>query len=430
MAFACDLVAAMQPEVFVELGTHFGESYFAFCQAIQEQKIPCHTFAVDRWSGDQQMGPYDEDVFEEVEAWNQSHYAGFSSLLRMTFDEAVNRFPNESIDLLHMDGLATYGAVRHDFDTWLPKLKPGAIVLLHYATERHEVFDVHRCWLELCERYQTFAFSHHGGLGVLRIPGPARETGVLEVLFGKDTLLQKRLVAYYDVCASRLAEDKQKTGEWETRTQVFWRAAKETFCEPRSAQRWHTLQTTPTTVCIKLPPLDAPEVLRLDIADRRTRLFVHQVSLLGTSGRRFWFRKGSKFFEDVRFAGMRVFPTGGRALVIVKDKDCFLELPLDDALRAELARGAVMELELRGIATDLCIDALADRLWFGISKIKMLRSRLEVESPGRNGTSETAVSDDDQTTLSDLQRLITERDDEICRLRAALDQAVRRNLRN
>ena len=198
----------------------------------------------------------------------------------------------------------------------------------------------------------------------------------------------------------------------------------------RSAERWHTLRTTASTVRVKLPPTDGPEELRLDIAEKRTSFLVHQVSLLDLSGRRFWFRKGSKLFEDGRFAGMHVFPSGGRAFVIVNDKDCAVRLALDDALRAELARGAVMELGLQGIEAGACVDALADRARLGSSQVKMLRSRLrKVESSRRNGTStETENSDGNQETQPDAQRLIAERDDEIYRLRAALALAVRQNL--
>jgi hypothetical protein len=109
-----------------------------------------------------------------------------------------------------------------------------------------------------------------------------------------------------------------------------------------------------------------------------------------------------------------------------------VRLALDDALRAELTRGAVMELELQGIEADACVDALADRARLGSSQVKMLRSRLrKVESSRRNGTStETENSDGNQETQPDAQRLIAERDDEIYRLRAALALAVRQNLEN
>jgi hypothetical protein len=127
---------------------------------------------------------------------------------------------------------------------------------------------------------------------------------------------------------------------------------------------------------------------------------------------------------------MYAFPSGGRAFVTVGDKGCLLLLPVDDALRADLARGAVMELELQGIETGACIDGLAARARLGMSQVKMLRSRLRsVASPMRNGTpAETENSDENQETQPDAQMLIAERDDEIYRLRAALALAVRQNL--
>ena len=106
--FACDLVDSLQPSVLVELGTHYGESYFAFCQAIQASGQPGSAFAVDTWEGDAHTGRYGEDVFEEVDAHNRAHYASFSTLLRMTFDLAAEQFSDESIGLLHIDGLHSY----------------------------------------------------------------------------------------------------------------------------------------------------------------------------------------------------------------------------------------------------------------------------------------------------------------------------------
>src|SRR5579864_3340097 len=212
--FARDLVAALEPGIFVELGTHFGESYFAFCQAIQENGTPCTAFAVDTWRGDQHSGLYGPDVLEDVDRYNKSLYSSFSSLVRMSFDEAVGRFQDQAIDLLHIDGYHTYEAVRHDFETWLPKLKPGAIVLFHDTAVRRDDFGVWRYWAELQKRYTTFEFRTHSGLGVVSIPGPRPERGVLELLFRKSKSLPARIRAYYDMCATRLEHEKGKAGEY------------------------------------------------------------------------------------------------------------------------------------------------------------------------------------------------------------------------
>ena len=45
LPFAHDLIAAVRPSLIVELGTHYGESYFAMCQAVQENAISCKCYA-------------------------------------------------------------------------------------------------------------------------------------------------------------------------------------------------------------------------------------------------------------------------------------------------------------------------------------------------------------------------------------------------
>ena len=170
LPFASWLIKEITPKLFVELGTHSGNSYFSFCQAVTESNLSTKCFAVDTWKGDKQSGFYGEEIFDYVNAHNQNHYAGFSRLLRMTFDDATNYFNDGSIDLLHIDGLHSYDAVKHDYETWLPKLAPTAVIVFHDTNVRERGFGVWKLWEELRVCYPlNIEFTHSHGLGVLQL---------------------------------------------------------------------------------------------------------------------------------------------------------------------------------------------------------------------------------------------------------------------
>lgn len=165
--FAFWLVPALRPRKIVELGTHHGMSYFAFCQAVATAGLDTKCIAVDTWQGDEHAGFYSDDVYGQVEEVNNTKYSRFSTLIRATFDEAVDQIDDHSIDLLHIDGRHRYDDVRHDFETWMPKLSDRAVVLLHDTEVRHKDFGVWKYWKELESEYRTFNFHHGNGLGVL-----------------------------------------------------------------------------------------------------------------------------------------------------------------------------------------------------------------------------------------------------------------------
>ena len=168
--FAFWLVEACQPRLLAELGTHWGYSYMAMCQAVADLGLPTRCCAVDTWQGDEHAGFYGEEVFAAVDAYNSKHYGGFSQLLRCSFDEAILRFKDASIDLLHIDGRHYYEDVRHDFETWLPKMSQQGIVIFHDTEVREHEFGVWRLWGELKQRYQHHFEFHHGhGLGILSV---------------------------------------------------------------------------------------------------------------------------------------------------------------------------------------------------------------------------------------------------------------------
>tara|TARA_A100001011_G_C13728696_1_gene602595 strand:+ start:62 stop:553 length:492 start_codon:yes stop_codon:yes gene_type:complete len=86
----------------------------------------------------------------------------------MKFSEALRKFDENSIDLLHIDGFHSYEAVSGDFNTWYPKLSTKAVVLFHDTHEFQPKFGVHRFWAEIKNKYpeQCFEFEHSHGLGV------------------------------------------------------------------------------------------------------------------------------------------------------------------------------------------------------------------------------------------------------------------------
>jgi hypothetical protein len=210
LPFANDLIAETKPSIIVELGTHYGESYFGFCQAVTENNIACSCYAVDTWMGGPHSGDYDESVLEEVSTYNSAHYGSFSYLLRATFDEAAANFSDESIDILHMDGLHTYEAVSHDFHNWIGKVKPGGVVLFHDVMARHADFGVWRFWEELAKSYHCFAFTHNWGLGVFRKPGGnIADNGLFAALFEGPQEYKDHIRKFYATCALTLAYEQE-----------------------------------------------------------------------------------------------------------------------------------------------------------------------------------------------------------------------------
>ena len=194
-AFAYDYVRNERPSCIVELGSYYGCSAFAFLQAMKDGGISGSFYAVDTWEGDSfTKNDYREDIcgqykkiqdkcfsgsdfsFEidssdkELHTWDTASVKG-AHMLRMTFDEAVRLFEDNSIDLLHIDGSHLYEDVKHDFLTWKNKVKKDGIIFFHDIADEEvfgEVMGSHVFWEELKSEYPlTLEFPFSFGLGVL-----------------------------------------------------------------------------------------------------------------------------------------------------------------------------------------------------------------------------------------------------------------------
>jgi len=211
LKFAEWLIRKKQPKIFVELGSHWGHSYFAFCKSVVEAGLDTKCFAVDTWQGDSQAGRYNEEVYQAFISINENLFTYFSTPLRMTFDVAVHLFKDNSIGILHIDGLHTYENVKNDFEKWLPKMEENSIIIFHDTCEHKNDFGVWKLWKELKNNYPNhFEFKHSSGLGVLNIskkiknlrdwiPG-AKEEEITEfgpVSFSCSNIIQKIIQKIY-----------------------------------------------------------------------------------------------------------------------------------------------------------------------------------------------------------------------------------------
>ncbi|MEP6818520.1 MAG: glycosyltransferase [bacterium] len=204
------LVDILRPGIIVELGTFSGVSYCGFCQAVGELGLDCECYAVNTGEGDPQSGFFGAQVREDLRQHHDPLYGGFSTLLQSTFDEALNRFADRTIDLLHIGGYHTYESLKHDFEGWLPKMSSRGVVLFGDTNDRHDDFGVWQLWDELKPRYPHFELTHEHGLGLLAV-GAEVPVGIRDFLDASEseaTLLRE----FFNQLGQRLrqVQDKQQ----------------------------------------------------------------------------------------------------------------------------------------------------------------------------------------------------------------------------
>lgn len=193
--FAYDLVCNTKPGRIVELGTYWGFSFFTFCQAVKDQKLNTDLYAIDSWEGDKQTGFYGKEVLEYIKNTTKKDFPKQNiHLLKGLFEKQLPKFKDGSIDILHIDGLHTYKAVKKDFQSWIPKMKKDGIILLHDVCVVKDDFGVHKLWEEIKKEFQTIEFYHSHGLGVVFLGKNIFESNAGEIKYYYQRLYEDELV--------------------------------------------------------------------------------------------------------------------------------------------------------------------------------------------------------------------------------------------
>lgn len=125
--FAIQLIKKMQPSVTVELGVDYGYSIFAFAYP----KLG-RVYGIDWFQGDIHAGL--RNVEQEVKRLCKEVENRLSinniEIIKGDFQQIATEW-TQTIDVLHIDGLHTYEAVKNDFETWSRFLNQDGCVLFH-----------------------------------------------------------------------------------------------------------------------------------------------------------------------------------------------------------------------------------------------------------------------------------------------------------
>jgi hypothetical protein len=337
------------------LGTHTAESFFAFCQSIGESGVQCEAIAVDTWRGDAHTGAYGDEVFREVDGYAREHYPSFTKLLRMTFDEANPRFADGQIDLLHIDGMHTYEAVRHDFDTWWPKVKPGGVVVMHDSFDRHDGFGVWKLLEELRTQFSVSEFFHSHGLGIVVKPGGENRNHVANAMVYADDDALRNLRRYYQVCAGNLEQEyetakRARCAEWDVTSQLFWRDAVTGFSEQSSIRLAHVVRAQGSEATLELPPaLTAYAEFRLDLTLLFALLELQSIRVVDIDGNELCHWTMPESLTILQVGGLQAVLSndGTGAILLNTPVGSQIRLPVSHAELERLQRGGSFVLQMK-----------------------------------------------------------------------------------
>jgi predicted O-methyltransferase YrrM len=141
--------------VICEIGVWKGKSSYIFASAIKETGGTL--YSIDPFNGDgdkpsidiyqQEISKLDMPLLENFKKTMAKYrLLEFIKISPETSEKAFNKFPEQKIDLLFIDGNHDYESVKKDYDLWSPLVPSGGVIILHDVGANHvdgpkRVFD-------------------------------------------------------------------------------------------------------------------------------------------------------------------------------------------------------------------------------------------------------------------------------------------------
>ena len=159
--FAEWLISIIKPKTVVDLGVDYGYSTFVFANSMIVNNINGNVYGVDLFEGDMHTGF--RNTYNEVIKKKEKYNLSLLEIIKMDFTD-LSKDWYIPIDLLHIDGLHTYNAIKNDFNCWNNKVSENGIILFHDVTSFPD--DVGKYFFEI-QGWRKLYFTHSAGLGVL-----------------------------------------------------------------------------------------------------------------------------------------------------------------------------------------------------------------------------------------------------------------------
>jgi GT2 family glycosyltransferase len=178
-SFLYGLVKLLRPNTILELGVEYGGSYFTWAQAIKDLGLGTKLTGIDTWEGSPEYGHYGGNIWDvfmknKMENFPEEQF----QTKRGLFSQFKDDIPDNSVDILMIDGSHTVEAVKRDYEQYIPKLAENGVVIFHDTN--HPGWGVKDFWWGLSCQFPSYNHSGRFGLGLLFPKGDKKYHGLIE----------------------------------------------------------------------------------------------------------------------------------------------------------------------------------------------------------------------------------------------------------